>query len=199
MLAFIDESGDLGLDVGAGASAVFVLGMVAIADRAEALRMQPLIAEGRQSLGVKGEFKFQKCSNDRRDRFFTLVSGCQFRVRAVVVRKDLVGSRRSLSDIDGLYGFFLQTILSDLSQAHIVIDGSSGWDFLSRLRAYLRRHTTKDAVRSVKLKDSRSEPLLQLADMAVGAIARSYRTERRDAARWRNMLQAKIDDIYEYP
>lgn len=38
-----------------------------------------------------------------------------------------------------------------------------------------------------------------LADMAAGAIARSYRTdERKDADRWRKMLAGKIEDVWEF-
>ena len=49
-----------------------------------------------------------------------------------------------------------------------------------------------------KYSDTRDN-LIQLADMVAGAIARSYRhSERKDAARWRQMLASKIEIIREF-
>jgi hypothetical protein len=54
------------------------------------------------------------------------------------------------------------------------------------------------AVRDCRFSDSRTDPLIQLADMCAGAIARSFRADRRDAHRWRDMLRPRIDDVWRF-
>lgn len=202
MLVFIDESGDAGFKVSKGSTPVFALAMVIFNDVTEAQRTQKIIEQGLQQLSVKPEFKFNKCNGARRDGFFEMVAACQFRIRAIVVEKNLIWSERLRSDSEDFYRFFLKSMLKfdndTLSDARVVIDGSGDRAFKGRLSASLRRHTALGAVRWVKMRDSKSEPLVQLADMCVGAIARSYRADRDEADRWLKMVKPKIDDIREF-
>lgn len=85
-----------------------------------------------------------------------------------------------------------------LQNAKIILDGSGDRTFRRSLSSYLKAHTERGAITSIKVGDSRTEPLLQLADMCVGAIARSYREDRDDVDRWLKMLGNKIDDIWEF-
>jgi hypothetical protein len=79
-----------------------------------------------------------------------------------------------------------------------VIDGSGERTFRRDLRKHLVRHTAPGAIRDVRLKASHGDPLVQLADMCVGAVARSYRDDRSDPHRWRDMLKPKLDDVWEF-
>lgn len=202
MLVFIDESGDPGFKVAAGSSPVFVLAMVMFDDHAEAARTQAAVSATLARLGVKPEFKFNKCRADFRDGFFDAVSEHRFSVRAIVVRKDLIWSERLRSDVDSFYRFFLKSMMrfdnESLRDAKVVIDGSGDREFKRSLRAYIQRHVQTGAIREIKLKNSRAEPLLQLADMCVGSIARSYRTDRRDADRWSSRLGRRLEDVWEF-
>lgn len=202
MLVFIDESGDAGFKIAKGSTPVFALAMVMFEDHEEAKRTQVIVDGGRKALKVKPEFKFNKCNHERRDGFFRLVEGCQFRVRAIVVEKSLIWSGRLRSDTENFYRFFLKSMLKFdndvLRDALVVVDGSGDREFKDKLSTSLRRHAAPGAIKSVKMRDSRSEPLVQLADMCVGAIARSYRTDRAEADRWLKLLQPKIDDIWEF-
>jgi hypothetical protein len=172
MLVFIDESGDSGFSAEKGSSPVFALAMVVFDSHEEAARTQSLIVRTRVRLGVKPEFKFNKCRAELRDDFFDAVADCSFRVRAVVVRKAAVRSARLGSDKDSFYRFFLRRMmrLDDglLTDARVIIDGSGDRQFKKNLSAFIRRHAQADAVRQISLKSSTSEPLLQLADMCVG-------------------------------
>ncbi len=107
MLVFIDESGDAGFKLARGSSPVFALAMVLFDDHSEAQRTKLLIEAGRKILNVRPEFKFNKCNAVRRDGFFQQVAGCNFRVRAIVVEKNLIWSERLRSDSDDFYEFFL--------------------------------------------------------------------------------------------
>ncbi|MDD2367051.1 MAG: DUF3800 domain-containing protein [Desulfuromonadaceae bacterium] len=63
----------------------------------------------------------------------------------------------------------------------------------------LRQQLTTGKPKSLKFADSRSDDLIQLADMAAGAIARSYRDDdRKNASRWRIMMKSKIEDVWEF-
>jgi hypothetical protein len=109
---------------------------------------------------------------------------------------------RLRSDGDSFYSFFLKTMMKfddrALKEAKVVIDGSGDREFKRNLSTYIQRHVQVGAVSQIKLKSSRAEPLLQLADMCVGAIARSYRTDRRDPNRWSGRLAGRIDDLWEF-
>ena len=53
-------------------------------------------------------------------------------------------------------------------------------------------------MKSCEFSDSSRDLLIQLADMVVGAIARSYRSDRPDKDAWRRMLAKRIDDVWEF-
>jgi len=79
----------------------------------------------------------------------------------------------------------------------VIIDGSGDRQFKQNLSAYIRRHAQTGAVRQVSLKNSASEPLLQLADMCVGAIARAHRPDERRSTRWSDRLAGKVEKLWE--
>ena len=94
----------------------------------------------------------------------------------------------------------LQHDAGALINAKVVIDGSGDRQFKRAFRAYLRKHLDANAVQKVDLKDSMKDPLVQLADMVAGAIARSYKTERADSNRWRSILQknGQLENVWEF-
>jgi hypothetical protein len=202
MLVFIDESGDPGFELGRGSSPVFVAAMVIFESDADALATQTAIAESRARRLHKPEFKFNKCSDEVRDRFFECVRDCHFTVRAIVVRKERVHSPRLKADKERFYEYFVKVMMRHddgvLRDAKVIIDGSGDRAFRRNLNAALRRRLGAGVIRDVRFKDSRRDPLVQLADMCAGAIARSYRSERGSPDRWRRALALRIRDIWEF-
>lgn len=200
MLVFIDESGDAGFKTNQGSSPVFVAAMVIFADGEAASQTEQCIARSEARRLHKGEFKFSKTRDDIRDRFFEAVSGCPFSVRAIVVKKDLIYSAHLRSDKESFYEFFVkQMLLNDnqrLSRARVVLDGSGDREFRQNLSAAIKKRVRDGAIRSFKFSDSKSDALVQLADMCVGAIARSFREDRADRGRWRQMLRRQIEDVW---
>ena len=180
---------------------MFAAVMVLFADRDAAVRTESAIGEALVTTGVKPEFKFSKCSNSTRDAFFAAVDGCDFAVRAIVVDKSLIYSPHLRVGKESFYRFFIKSMMKFdngvLKNATIIIDGSGERAFRQDLSAHLRRHTAAGAIKTVKFKDSRRDRLVQLADMCVGAIARSYQV-RDNADRWRRMLAPKIEDVWEF-
>lgn len=201
MLVFIDESGDPGFSLDKGGTPTFVIAMVLFTNPADASLTQRAIEQSGARRLHKPEFKFGKCSNDVRDAFFDCIRSAPFRIRAIAIRKDAVSSSVPKHSNESFYRYFVHQMLSRnasaLRNARVIIDGSGDRLFKRNLNAELRQRIGGDAIRDIRFKDSRSDVLLQLADMCAGAIARSLRTDRADAARWRNGLAPHIDDVWE--
>lgn len=202
MLVFIDESGDAGFKLAKGSSPIFAVAMAIFHTREAASSAGSVIRNVRDRTGVKPEFKFSKLNDANRDAFFEAVRCCEFRVRAIVVEKEKIYSPHLRAEKEDFYRFFVKTMMrfdnGVLNNASVVIDGSGDRAFRNGLKTYLRKGTASGAVANVRFKDSKSDPLVQLSDMCVGAIARSFRPERSDKDRWRNMLKPRIDNIWEF-
>jgi hypothetical protein len=202
MLVFIDESGDPGFKVAKGSSAVFVAAMVIFQTGADAAETQVRIAASAARRLHKGEFKFSKSRGDVRDAFFEAVCGCPFSVRAIVVQKEKIYSPHLKTVKETFYEFFVKQMLrhdsGSLDGAKVVIDGSGDRAFKRQLSTAIQKKVRAGAVKQCRFSDSKADPLIQLADMCAGAIARSYRTDRADSLRWRKMLSPKIEDIWDF-
>lgn len=204
MLVFIDESGDPGFKLAKGSTPIFVVAMVIFASPADAAAVQQRVSDLARQLRIRPEFKFNKCKDEFRDAFFAAVGHGRFKVRAVVVRKQTIYSRALREVKESFYKFFVRMMMkhdaNSLKGAKAVIDGSGDREFKRQLRAYIRRNIGPESVVKIDLKDSRRDPLLQLADMCAGAIARSYRSDRPNPTRWRKMLEGhgQIGDIWEF-
>lgn len=202
MLVFIDESGDSGFRLDKGSTAVFAVAMVIFTDHGQAAACDKAIRALQAKLGIKPEFKFSKSSADVRDQFIAAVMPFDFRVRVLVVRKERIHSGHLRSSKEGFYQFFVKSMVKfdngRLVDARVVIDGSGERTFRRDLQTHLRRHCSDGAIKSINMKASHSDPLVQLADMCVGAVARSYRADRPEHNRWRRMLRGKVDDVWEF-
>lgn len=203
MLVFIDESGDPGFKLDRGASPIFVAAMVIFEAADDARQTQRTIETSEvRRLHKPKEFKFNRCSHDIRDRFFAAISDCPFRVRAIVVEKEVIYSPRLISDKERFYEYFVKQMMKHdngvLADAKVTIDGSGDREFRRNLGSALRSRLKQGTIKEVRFKDSCSDSLLQLADMCVGAIARSYRPGRDKHNRWRQMLAKRIQDVWEF-
>ena len=201
MLVFIDESGDPGFELQRGATPIFAAAMVLFSNGEDALTTETVIRHTQQRLKVWPEFKFNKSRNEVRDDFFSAVRGCPFVVRAIVVRKEIIHSPWLKTNKEDFYRYFIRQMMAHddgaLQQAKVIIDGSGDRAFRRMLKLRLRRQSGT-RLKEVQFGNSRNDPLLQLADMSVGAIARSYRRDRKDAARWRHMLAPRINDVWDF-
>ena len=202
MLVFIDETGDAGFKLSKGSTPLFAAAMVIFETADAAAATGDVIRGAQQALGVKPEFKFSSCRDGARDGFFDSIRDCDFIVRAIVVEKEKIYSPRLRTDKEQFYRFFIKNMVrfdnGTLQDAKVIIDGSGDRSFRRDLKKQLRRHTAPGVIKDVRFGKSHNDPLVQLADMCAGAIARSYRTDRKNADRWRQMLQPKIDDVWEF-
>lgn len=107
-------------------------------------------------------------------------------------------------DTDSFYHYFVKQLMQYdndvLINASIKIDGSGDKEFKKTLTAYLRQSIGQNKIKKFKFMDSKSDNLIQLADMIVGAIARSYSETRKDGDRWLNVLdkKGKIKNLWNF-
>lgn len=202
MLVCIDESGCSGFK--AGSTPCFVIAMVIFHDFAEAEKTSATIARVRERLRVKPEFRFSKCSDDVRTQFFAFLSDHHFTVRALIVEKGRVYSPYLRSESEAFYSFFLKLLMKNnehaIKGASVKIDGSGDRKFKRALFAYLRKQLNAGTIKKLKFVNSKSDNLVQLADMVVGALARSCegREGRKPDARWRQMIRRQLENVWNF-
>jgi len=201
MLVFIDESGDAGFKLDKGSTSHFVVAMVIFHDENEVERCSLAISTLRTKLGFKSEFKFNNSRHSVKDEFFNSISSFSFEIWALVVEKGVIYSPALINDNEKFYNYFVKSLIgygAKLNNARIKIDGSGNRNFRSHLEKYLKRELPKESIKSVKFANSENNNLIQLADMVAGAIARSYKTEKADAKRWRQILKPKIRSCWDF-
>lgn len=204
----MDESGDAGMTGRRGSSAFFVVAAVLFEEDEAALDCRRRIRGLRTALrwGSRQEFKFNKANADIRRRFFEVVSPCDFMFIAVVLNKaNLTGPGFKYKD--SFYKYATKLVFLNarphLNAAVVIMDQCGSRDFRDQMQSYLRKQTqsaTGDSpIRAVRTEKSHACELVQLADMVVGAVARSFRLDRGDAGVYRKMLAHRELDVQHWP
>jgi hypothetical protein len=196
MLMFIDESGDAGLKVDCGSSRYFIVALVAFEDHDEALAAHERIDLLRHEMGLpdRFEFHFNKLNLDQRRQFLTVVAPFDFFYWGIVIDKARL-TERDFHLRESFYkyacGLVFENAKPRLGNTIVVIDGRGNKDFRQQLKTYLARRLKDDAgkclIKNLKTQDSRKNNLLQLADMIVGAIARTH-SGKADAREYRKLI-----------
>ncbi len=196
MLVFIDESGDSGLKIYAGSSKYFLVALVGFEDHDEVTAVDERISllRNEQRLPENFEFHFNKLKSGYRRTFLETVARYNFFYFAVVVNKaELAGHEIDLNESLYKYacGLIFEKAKPLLSNAIVVIDESGSKNFKSELKRYLVRRLKDDSgrcfIKKVRTQDSRTDNLIQLADMIVGAVARSF-SGKKDADEYRKLI-----------
>jgi len=193
MLVFVDEAGDTGLKLEKGSSRYFIVTLVLFDDHQEAEAADTRITLLRRELGLPADFEFHFSETPERikEAFFEAVVPYNFFYFAIVINKKKLygpGFRVKESFYKYASSLVLQNAQQHLTDAIVIFDGSGTREFKRQLKSYLGRKVNEPAVgvpriRKVKLQDSRSNNLIQLADMVCGAVARSFKRRRRGGRR----------------
>lgn len=179
MLVFIDDSGDPGFRIDKGSSKYFVIALIIFDDELEAEKTSVAIKELRRKLKVsdKFEFKFNKADRKFKSAFFKAVVGFKYRVRAIVIDKEIVNSPRLRGDKESFYNYVIMQVLKQryghIRNAKLKFDRRGERSIQDQLRVYLSReldNKDKKIFDDLKFVDSRQNTLIQLADMVAGSI-----------------------------
>ena len=154
-------------------------------------------------LGLKQthEFHFHNEPEKFRLAFCRAVCGGPFKVRAIVVDKELIyGGPMLQQSPKHFYNFtakmLLQHSFGSITSARVRIDGRISRDLKTYLRQEFNRETR--VIRDTKFSDSKTDSMIQLADMVAGSIARSYKTEKKDCGQFRHILRPCIEDVWDF-
>lgn len=199
MLVCIDESGCTGFKLDRGSKPYFIVAMVIFNDFKEAEKCSKKIQELKNQLRIKSEFKFSKTHSNVKEAFFIAARKYRFIVRAIVVEKKYIYSPHLRENRSNFYNYVVQILMKNgniLKDAVVKMDGNGDKIFRRKLNYYLREQLGTGSIKKFRFIDSKQENLIQLADMVVGAIARSY-NNHKDGDRWVKLLGEHIDDILE--
>jgi hypothetical protein len=183
MLVFIDESGDPGMKLQGGSSAYFTVTLLIFEDRDEATAADRRIGLLKREMRLPDyfEFHFANLRNDFREEFLKAVSTYEFFYSSIVINKaKLTG--KGFQFAESFYKYTCSLVFENvkplLRAATVIIDGSGSRKFREQLSTYLKKRVSTRGgdklISKVKLQNSRSDNLLQMADMVCGAVARSY-------------------------
>ena len=207
MIVFIDESGDTGFSLTRGSSKVFVIVCVLFVDELEVERVAVAIKELRRKLKFsdKTEFKFSGSRKKVRLAFLKTVKPFSFKIRSLVVQKELIRSDQLKKDKNSFYSYFIKMALKHsrgtIFNAKIRIDGSGDRVFRRNFLTYLRKELNtgdRKVMKNVRLVNSKSNVMVQMADMLAGTIRRYKEGEKEDAKEYWNIIKNKVEDCWEF-
>lgn len=207
MLIFIDDSGDPGFKLHKGSSQFFVIAMIIFDDNLEVEKTAIAIKELKRSLKFPDdlEFKFSKSSRKVREKFLESINKFDFRIRSLVINKELIYSEELKSNKNSFYSYAIKTVLQNNNNsillANIKIDGSGDRIFRKSFLGYLKRQLNseqKKVIKNCKLADSKNNVLIQMADMIAGCIRRFYDTDKADHKIYREIIAKHIEDEWQF-
>ncbi|PIQ70411.1 hypothetical protein COS55_03395 [Candidatus Shapirobacteria bacterium CG03_land_8_20_14_0_80_40_19] len=207
MIIFIDESGDPGFKITKGSSSVFVIILVIFDDELEAEETALKIKKLKRDLGKseRFEFKFNGCNKELRIKFLGEVKNCKFRIRSIILSKNVIYSKYLRNSKDSFYNFALKQVLEhnnkSILKAKIRLDGSGEKVFRKKLTLYLRKSlnsSTKKVMQNLRFRDSKNDVLIQLADMIAGSIRRYCEKNTEDWNVYREIIKKREEDAWEF-
>jgi hypothetical protein len=208
MLALIDESGDPGRKLDKGSSPFFTVAMVTFDENEMAAACDERISLLRYELSLPQDYEFHFMCNSRRVRlaFLEAVAPYEFFYHAFALNKDpnkLYGAGFNFKGSLYKYvcGLVFQNAKPYLVDATVIIDKSGDREFRNQLAAYLRRKMKeggRNPIRKIKLEESRTNNLVQLADYVAG-VANRWVCKRRDATIYRRLIASREIQLRVWP
>lgn len=204
MLVFIDDSGDPGFKVEKGSSSVFVISLVIFDDDLEAEKTAVEIKQLKRDLKFPDsvEFKFHQSRIQVKHKFLQKVSKYKFRIRAIVVKKENIRSSFLISNKESFYNYIVMQVLKkskkSIKKAKLKFDRRGEKKIRDNLRVYLSReldNKSNHIFADLKFVDSKTNVLIQLADMVAGTIGAYHKGKDKDLMRF---LKKRVENIWEF-
>lgn len=207
MLVFIDDSGDAGFNLEKGSSRIFVIALVIFDDELVAEEVALEIKKLRRELKFPEsvEFKFNKSRRAIREKFLNRIKNFNFKIRCLVIDKSLIRSQELRDNKNSFYSYAIKTALAysdgSILDAKVRIDGSGDRVFRKSFLTYLRRQLNfgqRKIMKNCQLIDSKSNVLVQMADMIAGSIRRSHEDTKGDAKFYKEIIKKHIEDEWNF-
>ena len=204
MLVFIDDSGDPGFKTQKGSSPVFVIALVIFDDNLVAEETAVALKKLRRELKFPDamEFKFHKSRKEVKRKFLQAAAAYKFRIRAIVVNKEIVYSNFLRTSTDSFFNYIVMQVLKHsgkrLRNAKLKFDKRGEKRIRNELRAYLSReldNKTNHIFVDLKFENSKQNILIQLADMVAGCIASYFKSKDKELFR---LIRARVEDVWDF-
>lgn len=196
-----DEAGDVSFAFDKGASAYFVLAIIAT-DQPEALRKALETFRNQHRLPEAWEFSFHDITSLRlKEQVFAALSTLPFTARVIVVDKRRLPELFRVMPRRSFYTFFLSELIrcipeAERQEAILVLDEfDRAGKTVADLGRILKVRQIRRGFKKIEGKRSRGEPLIQVADLIAGAVL--YRYSRGDDRFWQ-MVAEKLLEVVEY-
>ena len=198
---YIDDSGDPGLK--GNSSNSFIIASVILTNQKNRDNLAQAINEYKKGLGWKNheELKFHKTHKDTIRLAIRIANKHNYSAYAIIINKSKLNTS-SLSSVekDSIFLYTIKELLIklDLSNPDIIIDGVRGPKYTKRARTYLRRELKNAGIKAgrISFENSKSNPLIQLADLAAGSVARSL-TNKKDAKDYIKIFGQNLKNIFK--
>lgn len=196
-----DEAGDVSFNFGKGASRYFVM---AVIGTTEPVRLRQTLTDVREELKLPAayEFSFNEMTSARlRERTFTALRRADFEAWALIVDKTLLPKPFIIFRRLDFYLFCITELLQSIpveqrEKATLILDEFGGEPELPlQFRRYMKRREIPRHFSRVLTKRSKSEPLIQVADLMAGAVLR--RDTQNDSEAF-DMVASKFNSVIEY-
>jgi Protein of unknown function (DUF3800) len=197
----IDETGDAGLQFDRGSSAFFVVGLI-FSDDVSSLRLATATVRHTLRWPLEREFKFSGTHDAAKELYLQAIRREPFHVHIMAFDKRRLDPNALRQDFYGhLVGLALEDVVENIRGAHLILDESfkgkgKQRTFRTQLRSRISQPGRKSVLRNLSYRSSRTDEMLQVADMVVGAVGRAY---KREDHHYRSIINAKIVSEYCYP
>lgn len=195
-----DESGDVSFSFNKGASTHFIVALIA----AHAATIQNNLAELRLRTGLPAAYEFSfhgLTSTTLRQRSFAALAEIEFEAWAVAVNKRQLSDAFRVMRPTEFYLYFvseaIRLIPSEQREgATLLLDEfGSPKQMPSELRRVLKTRAIPRHFKQIAAKRSKSEPLIQVADLVAGALLRHF--AQQDSAAYR-AIPGKLQKLVEF-
>jgi len=195
---YIDDSGDAGLK--GSITDRLIIAAVIMVDEDKKTALNDAINLYREQLGWHelDEFKFAKTNKAILVDLINHIKSFDYKAYAVVLDKSEIDIESIPKEKVSIYNHVLKELLLRVckDKQSITIDGKYGKKHDAEVRVYLRKQLRDNGIvgTSIRFIDSRKDSLVQLADIVVGSVARSYKN-KTDSQRYIDLLKDKIIKI----
>lgn len=196
-----DEAGDVSFSFDKGASRYFV---VAVISTPAADELRHLLAQLRKDSHLPSdfEFKFNHLSSAKlRARTFSALAHAPFESWAIIADKAALSDAFRVMQHYELYLFFVTELLQKIPEperdgATLILDEfGSARRLYTELNRVLKARSISRHFKHIQVRRSKSEPLIQVADMIAGALLRRDTAGDGEAF---DSLSSRIRRVYEF-
>ncbi|MDQ3005714.1 MAG: DUF3800 domain-containing protein [Anaerolineales bacterium] len=197
-----DEAGDVSFSFSKGASRYFVVAVVATS-KPDHLRAMLEKVRKDFNLAQTYEFGFNSVSSARlREHVFTVLGNADFEAWALIVDKTTLPDTFSLfmSGLD-VYVYFISELIRQIpvekrAHATLILDEyGDPTQTREELKKVLKKREIKHGFQRITIRRSKSEPLIQIADLVAGSILR--RDTHNESGAF-DLIARKVRHVIEY-